>query len=333
MILRRISFLALLLVFTGLPLHAQDAKPDLAELWETGSLWAVGDNRAVVKDAREKIIAAGEDGLKFALTKMGTLDTKHVRCMRAVFAGLGKNENLRPKVLKGLEGKIPDDNATVRRNAAELLSLLKDKEAAPALLAQAKVEESLGAKLQQLSALAKWKNEDAVPLIIELSRNDVDRIRHRVTGLLGSYETRDAVFRLIEMLDDDIYYVRDGARNALVKSTPAARSVCLSRLQKQFKLPAGEQNIRRVRLLLPIIAGLANDAVPQVLQQALKHESGLVRGDAAAALVTWKSGAGLMDTKLDVTGLLDKALEKESDPYAKAGIEAARKKLDKPDKK
>ena len=87
--LTRIGTLAILLILLSGSVFAQDAKPDLAELWETGSLWEVGDNRELVKDARQELIDAGEDGLKFALTKLDAGDTLHIRCLRAVFKGFG----------------------------------------------------------------------------------------------------------------------------------------------------------------------------------------------------------------------------------------------------
>ncbi|MEZ5991647.1 MAG: HEAT repeat domain-containing protein [Planctomycetota bacterium] len=325
--LTRIGTLAILLTLLGGSVFAQDAKPDLAELWETGSLWEVGDNRELVKDARQELIDAGEDGLKFALTKLDAGDTLHIRCLRAVFKGFGAS------AYEGLVENITNENATARRNVAELLAQLDDPRAAEPLLEQCRVEESLGTRLAQLASLAKWKVEDAIPLLVEISQSDVDRIRHRATSLLGEYEQQAAVTRLIEMLDDAVFYVRDGARDALKQGTPDTRGVCLARLLEHLALPGAEQNLQRIRLLLPIVASLADDGVPAVLELALKHESGLVRGDAASALVTWKQGAGLLNEQVDVIALLNSAIDAEYDPYAKSAIETARNKLTKPDTK
>lgn len=321
------SILAVFLSVFSASVFAQDTKPDLAELWETGSLWEVGDNRQLVKDARQALIDAGDEGLKFALTKLSASDTLQIRCLNDVIKGFGD------KAHDSLIDNINHEDATARRNVAELLSQLDITRAAEPLLAQARSEESMGARLAQLAALAGWGSEDAIPLIVEISNSEVDRIRHRVTGLLGTYEQGDAVLRLIEMLDDKVFYVRDGARNALVGGSIGARSVCLMRLKGQFALPSDQQMLQRIRLLLPVVATLANDEVPTLLTQALKHESGLVRGDAAGALVTWKNGAGLLDTKLDVKQLLAAAIDNEHDPFAKSAIETARAKLKEADTK
>jgi HEAT repeat protein len=319
--LTRIVMLSLLLGLLAGAARAQEAKPDFDALWKTGSLWEVGDNRAKVQEARQAIIAAGAEGRKFALTKLGATAGLELRCLNAVFAGWGAD------AYDDLVANIGHQDASARRNVAELLSALNEPKAAGALLAQATREESLGPRLSQLAALAKWKVEDAVPLIVEISRSDTERVRHRAAGLLGSYETSDAVNRLIEMLDDAVFYVRDGARNALGEGTPGARAMCLARLREQLELTPAEQNPQRIRLLLPVVATLADDAVPKLLQQALKHETGSIRGEAGDALVTWKLRAGLLDNEPDVDALLQKALDSEYDPYAKATLEKARARL------
>jgi hypothetical protein len=325
----RSCILALLIALMGGAVFAQDEKPDLEALWKTGSLWQVGDNRQKVDDARAAIIAAGAEGRKFALTKLNVSAGLEIRCLTAVFKGWGAD------AYDDLIANVGHEDATARRNVADLLSQLDDRRAAEALLAQARKEkpEDLSPRLAQLSALAKWKIEAAVGLIIGISRESAERVRHRATSLLSDYETPEAVSRLIEMLDDATYYVRDGARNALASAPPAARGVCLDRLSKELQLPASEQNIQRIRLLLPIVASLADEKVPSLLKQALGHESGAVRGDAATALVAWKLDAGIPDTTLDVDELLEQAIDAEHDPYAKAAIEKARNQLGDADKK
>jgi hypothetical protein len=327
MLCTRVTILAVLLTMLACPLLAQEAETDFDELWRVGSLWQVGDNRERVDDARQAIIDAGDDGLKYALTKLDVADTLQIRCLRAVFAGFGDT------AYDDLVANISHDEPAARRNVAELLTRLDDSRAADPLLAQAKVEESLGAKLAQLAALSKWELEAGVPLMVEISNSEADRIRHRATSLLGPFSTMEAVERLIEMLDDDVYYVREGARDALAKGSKEARFMCFESLQGELELPAVEQKLRRVRLLLPVVATLAVDAVPQTLEKALGHESGAVRAEAGDALVTWKQGAGLLDDSVDVQQMLRDALKDEYDPFAKSALESALARLTDSDEK
>lgn len=322
----RSLLLSCLIALLATPVFAQDSEPDLAELWRVGSLWQVGDNRDRVDEARKSIIASGDEGLKFALTKLDVSSTLEIRCLNAVFAGFGE------KAYDDLVANIGHTEPSARRNVADLLARLNNVKAAEPLLAQARSENNLGAKLSQLAALSKWQNEAAILLIVEISRDAKDRIRHRATGLLGAYSDLAAVTRLIGMLDDNIYYVRDGAQNALAKGTVQARALCLKQLREQLDLPGVEQNLQRLRLLIPVIATFASDNTPLALQDALAHESGGVRAQAADALVTWKKGAGMLH-ELDVDELLEKAIAKEYDPFAKAAIQKARAKLGEADTK
>jgi hypothetical protein len=316
----RSALLPILLVLLAPCAFAGDGDPDLAELWRVGSLWQVGENRDRVDEARKAIVQAGDAGLKFALTRLDVADTLQIRCLNAVFAGFGA------RAYEDLVANVSHDNATARRNVAELLMRHDDSKAGPHLLAQARKESDLGARLSQLAALSKWEVKEAVPMLIEVSGDERDRIRHRAAGLLGAYSTREAVTRLIELLDDDVYYVRDGAQAALAGGSIVARAVCLARLNEQLELPTGEQNLRRLRLLLPVIATLAEEGVPKALRRALAHGSGSVRGEAADAFASWKLSAGAL-SELDVGTLLKSAIENEYDPFARAAMEAAGERL------
>jgi HEAT repeat protein len=313
----RVAQFALLILF-ALPLAAQDEKPDFDQLWDTGSLWEVGDNREKVRVARKAIVDAGEEGRKYALTRLAVSDSLQIRCLNEVFSQWGA------AAYDDLVANIAHADKQARRNVAELLAALNDSRAGEALLAQAAKEIEISPRLSQLAALAKWKVEGAIPLIAEISCDKADRIRHRAAGLLGGYDSKAAIDRLIEMLDDDIYYVRDGAAAALAASSQAARTLCVSHVREQLESAPAQQNTQRIRLLLPVIATCAEAGVPKLLQRALKHEVGAVRGEAANALVTWKLGAGLQDTEVDVESELTKAADAEYDPYAKSAIEKAR---------
>jgi HEAT repeat protein len=312
----RVCLFALLLLFACTPVLAQDA-PDLDELWRTGSLWQVGDNRDRVDVARQAIIDAGEPGLEYAVGKLGVTDTLQIRCLRVVILGFGKS------AVQPLIARISHEDSNTRRNTADLLADLNDQQAAAPLLAQARTETVLAARLSQLAALSKWGNKDAIPLIIEVSKSSVDRIRHRAASLLGAYSDRDAVLRLIDMLDDEIFYVRDSVADALAKGEPSTRAVCLERLREQLTLPVAEQRPQRIRLLLPVVATLAHEDTPGQLMAALAHPLGSVRGDAAEALVTWRLAVDQVDTDIDIAATLRKAIATEYDPFAKTALEGA----------
>ncbi len=315
---RAISLLIALLLC--MPLVAQTPEPevpDLAELWRVGSLWQVGDNVEPVNEARKKLVEAGDDGLKFALTKLDITDTLQIRCLQVVIRGFGD------KAVKPLTDRVGAESEHARRNVAELLTMLDARDSADALLAQIRVEKTLGPKLAQAAALAKWKVPAVVPVLIELSHSETQRVRHRVTTMLANFEEEDAVARLVAMLDDTTFYVRVGAQEALKTAPPTVRARCLGMLRTELEQDAASQDTGRIRRLMPIVATIAHADTPLLLLKALGHPQGAVRGDAAAALAAWKAGAGLLDKTHDIGAALKRAHDAETDPFARPEIAKA----------
>lgn len=311
--------LALMLLLVAAPLWAQaqpeaPPAPTIEELWQVGSLWQVGDNVPRVDEARKALIARGDDGLKFALTRLCATDGLEIRCLQVVLKGFGD------KAVEPLMARVADADAGARRNAAEILESLGNAKAAVPLLAQARVETSEGVRAAQLSALASWQNAEALPVLIDASRTALARVRHRLVGVLVRYELPAASARLLEMLDDDAFYVRLAAIEALKAASPAARKPCLAVLETALA-PGG--NTARARRLMPIVATLAEAQTPQLLLNALNHTEAALRADAAAALATWKSGAGRLDTETDVFAAISGKLQAETDPFARSALDKA----------
>ncbi len=300
------------------PLCAQQQKLDA--LWRVGCLWQVGENIPKVAAAREALVEAGPPGLEYALGKLGASSTLEIRCLTAVVVAF-KEQAVDPLI-----ERVAHEDPIARRNVAELLDKLKARRAADALLAQARVEDSQGARLAQLGALADWEVAAAAPLVIEVSRDESQRARQRAAGLLSRFESADVTTRLIALLEDETYYVRTAAVEALKKSPVSAREACFAVLQRE--LNADKPAAGLVRRLLPVVATLANELTPDLLLDALEEDDAGMRADAAHALAGWKRGAGSL-TNVDVDAHLKRALRIEVDPFVRAEMESARRTLTK----
>lgn len=326
-----LALLCLVAALTGAAaLQAQEApkpKPTIAELWETGCLWEVGENKDKVAQARKDLIAAGQDAINYALTRLGAKDTLETRCLSTVFAGWKADPNLADKAYAGLVANIGHTDATFRRNTADLLDQIDDKRAAPALLAQAKVEDQEGVRVAQLAPLSRWQNRDALPLLVAASGTRLERIRARCAVLLANYEEAPALERLIAMLNDGTYYVADAAQAALIAASVGARRLCLAQLKDELDLPLEKQRTALARRMLAVVATLAEKDSPALILRALKHTDAGVRGDAADALATWKLGAGRLETTPDAAAELKQALNAETDPFANAALTRAAERL------
>ncbi|MBE7490626.1 MAG: hypothetical protein HS108_02515 [Planctomycetes bacterium] len=303
-------------------------KPDIAELWKTGCLWEVGDNRETVPAARKALIEAGEPALAHALTRLGARDTLETRCLSAVFAGWKADAVMAPKALAGLLAHVGHEDQFTRRNVADLLDQFDDRAAMDPLLAQARKETAEGVRMAQLAPLARWKDPNALDLLVTASRTGLERLRSRASTLLLHYDEQPAALdRLVELLADEVYYVADAAASGLKTASVAARRRCLTELGRELARPRADQRAAFVRQLLVVIPTLADADTPMRIAAALAHADAGVRADAAEALATWKLGAGLLDKTHDARGALDAALKTESDPFARAAINRALQRL------
>ncbi|MBX3475463.1 MAG: hypothetical protein KF754_13880 [Planctomycetes bacterium] len=326
----RIRLGLLLILLFAAPAAAQEppkAEPSIAELWATGCLWEVGDNRETVPKARQALIAAGEPALAHALTRLGAANSLETRCLSAVFAGWKAQPEMAPKALAGLVANIGHEDPTARRNVADLLDQIDSRDAIEPLLARVRTEQVEGVRMAQLAPLCRWKVPEALPLLITASKSRTERLRARAPSLLVQFEDDAARQRMLELMDDTTYYVADAAAAVMQTSSPAWREACLASLRMQLILPHNQRRTQFIRRVLPIAASVAQLDTPVQLLAALNHADAGVRGDAADALVTWKGGAGLLDKDTDVAGKLHAALDKETDPFARTSLVRAIQRL------
>ncbi|MCF6227161.1 MAG: HEAT repeat domain-containing protein [Planctomycetes bacterium] len=312
MLQKQSILLGLCLLIAG-TLVAQENAPTVESLWKTGSLWQVGENKQKVADARQAIIDRGDAGLEYAISKLAADGTLEIRCLRAVIGGFGE------KAIAPLTENILNESTSARRNVADLLSRLDAKQSAEKLLEAVAAEESAGVKLAQLSALAKWKIEGALPYIRTLSNDPLDRIRHRTTSLLKAFDNEISAKRLIEMLDDDTFYVRDGARSAL-RTTDTGTRLCLNLSTTELAKPDGDQSISQLRRWMSVACASADSGVGKMLAGALKHKSALVRAEAANNITEHVKRYGHMPTAIDFAKEIKSALEAETDPFARSEL-------------
>ncbi|MCC6575228.1 MAG: HEAT repeat domain-containing protein [Planctomycetes bacterium] len=317
-----------------------DAKR-IEELWKKGSEWQVGEAEHIKKvgDAKLALIAAGEPALKHALTRLVTTDGLEIRCLDEVLLGL-KEKSIGPLI-----ERVGDKDVNVRRNVGRILGSFNAKKddkdevgiaeadirrISAALLVQNAKEDDPSAKYWQLIGPARWKDEKALPLIIELSKSANERVRVRSVALLGnSRDHKDALARFVELLNDDRYFVRDAAADELKKSGQPGAQTCQDKaveLNRKDKLDA--RDARLLRLLMTII-GANNVGQPawELAGSLGKHEDANVRGDS----YTLAANLALQDPKQAETSAfpevckayLEMMREIEINPYAKACLEAA----------
>jgi hypothetical protein len=320
----------LLLLPSGLVADGPD-NAKLEELWKTGSLWQVGDNIPKVEAARKEIVAAGDAGLAFIFTKLSSTDGLEYRCLEAVFKGFGA------KALPGLYERMANEDVKVRRTVSAMLGVIDDKSAASKMVEHLQRESDLRCKVGHLQTLARWKEPAALDPLIECTRVTqeqeqlAERLKVRIVPLLGSYEDEKAIARLIELLDDPAYFVRDAARDALVLSKAKKGAWALGLVTGAKLTEAAPDWVRRrIALLESVFLNSGTDALSVWTGELLGSKNERVRGDCALFLAgrgyeIWselkqndpRSLSWYPDDQLKI------ALKKETDPYALACIEKA----------
>lgn len=288
--MRTLLLTCCLLLFACGPTVASQSAPkaapsqaELEELWKTGSLWQVGDNIPKVDAARKALVEAGEAGLAFAFTKLGSSDSLQYRCLEVVFKGFGA------QALPGLLERMAHEEVQVRRNVAALLGVIDDRSVAGQMVDHLKKEADLRCKVGHLQTLARWKEPTALDPLIECTRVTqqqeplAERLKVRIVPLLGNFQDEKAIARLIELLSDEAYFVRDAARDAL-KQNPAGVVKC-RQLVEAF---GGGRTVAGTSPALPMLLSVCAASVIRgqhdLFLRVLASESSELRAAAARSL-------------------------------------------------
>lgn len=335
--------LLMLLALPGLVVADDAEQARLEELWKTGSLWQVGDNIPKVEAARKEIVAAGDAGLAFIFTKLNTTDGLEYRCIEAVFKGFGA------KALPGLCERMSHEDVKVRRNVAAMLGVIDDKSAAAKMVEHLKKETDLRCRVGHLQTLARWKEPTALDPLIECTRTTqaqeplAERLKVRIVPLLANYDDEKAISRLIELLDDPAYFIRDAARDAL-KGSKAGRKWCLELVTGKNE-PAEEPSVNAwlaalsVAVLVNKSEDIGTPVMPMAAQWMMENPDAIIRAAAVEAYVVTgpryaaevPDGAEPKNWEFEVyksqLKWLDRWAKSEADPFVLAAIDSGRRKV------
>lgn len=315
-----------------------DEASRIAANWKKGSEWQVGDNIQPVAEARKAVVAAGDAGLKYALTRLATTDGLEIRCLDEVLLAFGD------KAVEALLDRVGDDNVNARRNVGRILGSFKTKEEdaakgldaasitriARALLDQFSRDTDVAAKFWQVTGPARWKVGDTIGAVLVLSREANERVRVRSIALFSNFlGSSDVLNRLFELLRDERYFVRDAAVEMLKKAEGEGCKMISQRLSDlASKASLTSQDLRTMRMVIGVVAVNPSGAASwNLVSRLCEHSDANVRAEAYTALVDL---ALLKDKPADLGATPEKARKmfqdrraKEQDPYAKACLEAA----------
>ncbi|MBD3336061.1 MAG: hypothetical protein GF355_11155, partial [Candidatus Eisenbacteria bacterium] len=276
-------------VIPEITLTKEDSLRDVAELFETASLWEVGSARETVRRARKALIAKGMTAVDYAVEeKLGTAQGLEYRAIKELAEAYP--DSFAARVLPRLE----DDNDRVQRNAISLLGDLKREEAREpleSLLGRPSEEEHW---TRAIHALGRIGDPEAAPAIRPFLNSDKERRRVYTAAALSALSDTAAVPLLVAALSDPVFTVRAAASSALRSLGTAA----VDPLAASLDAGAG-QSVLRLRTLGKIAHALcdstdktsllarsrARDLLLDLLQQPRRSTEPAERAAAAEGLL------------------------------------------------
>ncbi|MFN4181907.1 MAG: hypothetical protein ACK4G3_01675 [bacterium] len=306
------SYFPLFLFFSFLAI-SQPEEAELEELFQTASLWEVGENKTRVAEARQKLISFGEIAINFIVRKKihlrGTLE---FRAMQAVVQGVGEPS------ASILLSALPNDDPYAVRNIWNLLSsfpfdtVLKyqAKEKIIALL-QSSLSGTSPDFLRRATcgAIAVWRVQEMLPTLHELLLQNInDAVAIPCIKALKEIGAKESLFVLLLLLDPRISTApkRFSAEEALKAYGPKIFFI----FQNFEIIPAGEEEKMIYRHLLKILGAVSPEDDPKSLslfKDALNHNDWGIRASAVEGLTLMKGKKAF--------ALLQKYHSKEGHPY------------------
>ncbi|MBU1701070.1 MAG: HEAT repeat domain-containing protein [Candidatus Eisenbacteria bacterium] len=217
-------------------LTAEDSLRDVAELFETASIWEVGNAREKVRRARKALIAKGMPAVDYATKeKLGSRDGLEFRAISELAEAYP--DEFTARILP----RLNDENEQVQRNVIGLLGDLHRTDA------RAPLEEMLADRKQNkhwtriIYALGSIGDSHAAPRLRPFLTDANERRRITTTVALAALKDSTAVAALTNLLSDPLFTVRSAASSALrgfgvVALDPLAASLARGATQRALRL-------------------------------------------------------------------------------------------------
>jgi HEAT repeat protein/beta-lactamase regulating signal transducer with metallopeptidase domain len=192
-------------------------------------------------------------------------------------------------VVNALIARLKDENAGVRRAAAQSLGRLGDPRAVTALIAVL-ADSDAEVRAQAIDALADLEDTRAIAPIVELLKDPVTDVRHNALNALSHWERGVPTAPVIALLDDPDAEVRHGAVDLLDHLEARSAGPAIARLIHDPNSEVRQAAVQAVGNFneqsgAAAITEALNDADPDVRHQALDALNDLKAPIAEATLI------------------------------------------------
>ncbi|MHA2620960.1 MAG: HEAT repeat domain-containing protein [bacterium JZ-2024 1] len=266
----------LMTFFPGVSSGATDE--EMEELYQTAALWEVGTNRDRVRDAREKLIAMGEEAVNFIVERhLGYTESLEMRAVEEVFKGLKHFAG--PRLVEVL--KMENEETYRLRNTFYLCGTIEWGGCVPELQNWLSRHSHLSGRALRalIGAIGTLKAQSAVPQIASFLEHPDDMVVVTTAHALKTIGDPSSVPWLLKRLETGNLVRRTAAEDALIGFGRVARKAVLERLKK------AEQDPRVLAHYLNIIARIQLKGDYEAVRPYLKHPDERVRGYAVRATI------------------------------------------------
>ncbi len=313
-------------------LTAADSLREVAELFETASLWEVGSAREKVRRARKALVAKGPEALIYVTSeKLGTKSGLEYRAIKELADAYP--DTAIALVLPHLE----DDEEDVQRTVIRLLGDLKCQAAREPFEKMLRKKDHKKHWNRLLGAIGQIGEASSAPAVRRFLDDDEERRRLASIGAIAALKDTASVGALVAMLSDRQLTVRSAAMRALRGFAVAAIDPLCRSLHNwnDERLTAHEsQAALRTQVLGQLAAALADSTddvslrargqarrqLVATLDEALEKDAPSVRAEAVAALVRFGDAQTLAHVAL--------CMSDEYDPLVKGTYEHALERLE-----
>lgn len=210
-------------------LSAEDSLRSVAELFETASIWEVGNARDKVRRARKALEAKGMEAVHYVVNnKLGVVSGLEFRALQSIAEAF-------PDSFAALAlPHLRDERPRTRANVIALLGELKHAGARAELIAMLGMKEYERDHTRLLRALGKIGEPEAAPAIRPFLNDAKERRRIAAVVALAALRDTVAVEALSGRLNDAALTVRSAASQALIRcGVPAVEPLCAALLSEQ----------------------------------------------------------------------------------------------------
>jgi HEAT repeat protein len=316
--LHSVVLLLVLLAISSSVFGGQEKQAVLDSLWIRASSGEL-KYRDLVEPSKKALVEMPGQSITYLVTKLDTKSAREMQTLVDIFKGIGG------VAVEALVEALSSNNHDVVRLACRCLGPIEDERATAALL-NLFFQEDFRVRSEAVKAVGEIGDTIATEEVIEMLSDSTETVRKSASVALGKIGNKKGIKPLIAALGDEHFSVRYTAVTSLVNLSPAANLELVQELgnllQRKESENLTDQEDLRLYFTIQSLGEMKEREVLGSLERILQTDD-----DWACRAFGAEALGEIGD--LSAVSSLEKAKEKENNPFALTKIESAIEKLKK----